>query len=149
MDVLDRAELGFPKSLPEFQEFFPDDAACASYLEKARWPNGFTRPHGQKACEPSRIKARPTVLTCRKCRRQSALMSGTVMERSHTRLSTWFWAAYLVTSQTNGMSAAQFQRQLGRQDHRLGVVAVDVQHRRFNHFDDIGAKNRGAHIARV
>lgn len=113
MDVLDRAELGFPKSLPEFQEFFPDDAACASYLEKARWPNGFTCPHCQKTGEPSRIKSRPTVLTCRKCRRQSALMSGTVMERSHTPLSTWFWAAYLVTSQTNGMSAAQFQRQLG------------------------------------
>ena len=107
MDVLDRAELGFPKSLPEFQEFFPDDAACASYLEKARWPNGFTCPHCQKTGEPSRIKARPTVLTCRKCRRQSALMSGTVMERSHTPLSTWFWAAYLFTSQTNGMSAAQ------------------------------------------
>lgn len=35
------------------------------------------------------------------------------MERNHTPLSTWFWAAYLVTSQTNGMSAAQFQRQLG------------------------------------
>ena len=45
MDVLDRAELGFPKSLPEFQEFFPDDAACASYLEKARWPNGFLITH--------------------------------------------------------------------------------------------------------
>jgi transposase-like protein len=35
------------------------------------------------------------------------------MERTHTPLSVWFWAAYLVTSQTPGMSAAQFQRQLG------------------------------------
>jgi len=35
------------------------------------------------------------------------------MERSHTPLSTWFWAAYLVSSQTPGMSAVQFQRQLG------------------------------------
>ena len=35
------------------------------------------------------------------------------MERSHTPLSTWFWAAYLVASQTQGMSAVQFQRQLG------------------------------------
>lgn len=38
---------------------------------------------------------------------------GTVMERSHTPLSVWFWAAYLVSSQTPGMSAAQFQRQIG------------------------------------
>ncbi len=28
-------------------------------------------------------------------------------------LSTWFWGAYLVTTQTPGMSALQFQRQLG------------------------------------
>jgi hypothetical protein len=34
------------------------------------------------------------------------------MERSHTPLSTWSWAAYLVTSNTPGMSAVQFQRQL-------------------------------------
>jgi transposase-like protein len=38
---------------------------------------------------------------------------GTVMERSHTPLSVWFWAAYLVSSQTPGMSAVQFQRQIG------------------------------------
>ena len=37
MDVLDHAGLAFPKSLPEFQQLFPNDAACASYLEKARW----------------------------------------------------------------------------------------------------------------
>jgi hypothetical protein len=35
------------------------------------------------------------------------------MERTHTPLSVWFWAAYLVASQTPGMSAVQFQRQLG------------------------------------
>jgi hypothetical protein len=35
------------------------------------------------------------------------------MERSHTPLYTWFWAAYLVSTQTPGMSAVQFQRQLG------------------------------------
>ena len=35
MDVVDRADLPFPRSLPEFQRLFPDDAACAAYLEKA------------------------------------------------------------------------------------------------------------------
>jgi hypothetical protein len=37
MDVLDRTDLPFPQSLPEFQQLFPDDAACAAYLERARW----------------------------------------------------------------------------------------------------------------
>src|ERR1700691_4636447 len=35
---------GFPTTLPEFQRVFPDDAACARYLEHLRWPNGFTCP---------------------------------------------------------------------------------------------------------
>ena len=35
------------------------------------------------------------------------------MQSSHTPLSTWFWSAYLVTTQTTGQSALQFQRQLG------------------------------------
>ncbi|EQD56760.1 ISSod11, transposase, partial [mine drainage metagenome] len=32
---------------------------------------------------------------------------------AHTPLSVWFWAAYWITSQTPGISAVQFQRQLG------------------------------------
>ena len=36
----DRADLPFPHSRAEFQRL-PDDAACAAYLEKARWGDGF------------------------------------------------------------------------------------------------------------
>ena len=97
----------------EFQRLFPGDAACAEYLEKVRWGDGFVCPHCGVTGEPFRISTRPGVLACRNCRRQTGLTVGTVMERSHTPLSTWFWAAYLVASQTQGMSAVQFQRQLG------------------------------------
>ena len=45
--------------------------------------------------------------------RDNALTAGTVMERTRTPLSIWFWAAYLVSSHTPGISAVQFQRQLG------------------------------------
>src|SRR5450755_256470 len=113
MDVERHAALPFPRSLPEFQRLFPDDAACAEYLEKLRWADGFVCPHCGATGEPFRIATRPGVLTCRKCRRQTGLTVGTVMERSHTPLFTWFWAAYLVASQTPGISAVQFQRQLG------------------------------------
>ncbi len=46
------------------------------------------------------------------------------MERSHTPLSVWFWAAYLVASQTQGMSVVQFQRQLGltRYETAFGIL---------------------------
>ena len=35
------------------------------------------------------------------------------MHRTRQSLALWFWAAYLVTTQTPGMSALQFQKQLG------------------------------------
>lgn len=112
-DIHLHASLPFPNSLPEFQRLFPDDTACAQYLEKIRWENGFTCPHCGTIGEPFRFAARPHVLRCRACRRDVALTAGTVMERTKTPLSTWFWAAYLVSSHTAGLSAVQFQRQLG------------------------------------
>ena len=99
-----------------------DDAACAAYLGRARWPDGFVCPHCGQIAEPFRIVTRPGVLECRACRRQAGLLVGAVMERSHTPLSVWFWAAYLVASQT--MSAVQFQRQLGltRYETAFGIL---------------------------
>ena len=105
-------DLPFPKSLPEFQRLFPDDAACAAYLERLRWREAFTCMCGWSG-EPFRFTARPTVLRCRSCKADTALTAGTVMERTRTPLSAWFWGAYLVSSLTPGMSAVQFQRQLG------------------------------------
>src|SRR5271169_5939793 len=71
MDVHQRGDLRFPKSLTEFQRLFPDDAACAGYLEKVRWSDGFVCPHCQAAGEPFRFANRPGVLRCRECRRDT------------------------------------------------------------------------------
>ena len=76
MDVLDRADLPFPHSLPEFQRLFPDDAACAAYLEKARWGDGFACPHCGTAGEPFHFENRPGVLRCHKCRQNTARHRG-------------------------------------------------------------------------
>lgn len=104
---------GFPPTLPEFQRVFPDEEACAAYLERLRWPEHFTCPKCSEAGEPYRFARRPRVLRCRACRADTSLTAGTVMHGAHLPLSVWFWAAYLVTTQTPGMSAMQFQRQLG------------------------------------
>ncbi len=104
---------GFPTTLPEFQHVFPDDPACAAYLELLRWPQGFACKCGQVG-EPYRFPRRSSVvLRCRRCQADASLTAGTVMRGSHTPLSVWFWGAYLVTTQTPGQSALQFQRQLG------------------------------------
>jgi hypothetical protein len=55
MDIHQRDDLAFPQSLPEFQRLFPDAAACAAYLERARWPDGFACPHCGAVAEPFRI----------------------------------------------------------------------------------------------
>ena len=105
---------GFPTTLPEFQRVFQDDAACARYLEHLRWPNGFTCPKCVKLGEPYRFAKRASVvLRCRACHANVSLTATTVMKSSRTPLSVWFWGAYLVTTQTPGQSALQFQRQLG------------------------------------
>ncbi len=123
-DIFERGDLAFPKSLPQFQKLFPNDAACAAYLEQTRWEKGFVCPLCKVKGEPYRFAARPGVLRCRACRNDTALTAGTVMERTRTPLTAWFWAAYLVASQTPGMSAVQFQRQLGltRYETAFGIL---------------------------
>src|SRR5271169_6370606 len=109
---------GFPTTLPEFQRVFQDDAACARYLEHLRWPSGFTCPKCVKLGEPYRFAKRASVvLRCRACDANVSLTATTVMKSSRTPLSVWFWGAYLVTTQTPGQSALQFQRQLGLSRH--------------------------------
>jgi hypothetical protein len=104
----------FPQTLPEFQKMFPDDAACAAYLETMRWPDGFVCSHCGVKDAPYRFGTRKSVvLRCKACKKNTSLTAGTVMQSTHTPLSVWFWGAYLMTSQTPGMSALQFQRQLG------------------------------------
>jgi len=103
----------FPESLPGFQKMFPNDEACARYLEAIRWRDGFQCPKCGVTAEPFRFVARLHQLRCKGCERDTSLTAGTVMHRTHMPLSTWFWAAFLVSSQTPGMSAVQLQRQLG------------------------------------
>lgn len=112
-DIHQRDDLAFPTSLRGFQKLFPDDAACAAYLERVRWHGTFECQHCSEKGDPYRFAGRPGVLRCRKCQRDTSLMRGTVMQDTKTPLTVWFWGAYLVSSMTPGMSAVQFQRQLG------------------------------------
>lgn len=115
----------FPSTLPQFQKFFPDDAACAAYLEAVRWPEGFVCEHCGLLAAPYRFQTRSSVvLRCKGCKKNTSLTAGTVMEKTHTPLSVWFWGAYLMTTQTPGQSALQFQRQLGlsRYETAFGIL---------------------------
>lgn len=102
----------FPRSLLEFQRRFPDAAACAAYLDGVRWPEGFVCP----ACgsvEAWHQRYRGWLYQCKGCRTQTSVTAGTVMHGSKLPLTVWFWAAYLMATHSNGISARQLQRQLG------------------------------------
>jgi hypothetical protein len=51
MDVLDHSGQPFPQSLPEFQRLFPDDRACAAYLE--RFVSGAPITGGRRRGKPT------------------------------------------------------------------------------------------------
>ena len=104
--------MGRGRTLAEFQKEFPDEARCAGFLFARRWPDGFVCP----ACGRGRavaLKSRPRLLECLDCGRQTSLTAGTAMHRSKLPLTTWFWAAHVMATHSNGMSARQLEDQLG------------------------------------
>jgi transposase-like protein len=102
----------YPRSLVDFQHRFSNDAACADYLAALRWPEGFRCP----ACGHDQawaLKTKPWTYECQGCRRQTSVKAGTILHGSKLALTTWFWAAYLMATHSNGISALQLQKQLG------------------------------------
>ena len=101
----------FPRSLIEFQQRFPDEAACVAYLAAARWPQGFLCPGCGKG-KAWQLQTKPWTWECAGCGKQTSVTAGTIMHHSKLPLTTWFWAAYLMATHSNGISALQLQRQL-------------------------------------
>jgi hypothetical protein len=101
----------FPRSLIEFQQRFPDEAACVAYLFAARWPDGFVCPSCGKT-KAWQLQTKAWTWECAGCGKQTSVTAGTIMHHSKLPLTTWFWAAYLMATHSNGISALQLQRQL-------------------------------------
>jgi predicted RNA-binding Zn-ribbon protein involved in translation (DUF1610 family) len=100
----------YPRWRQEYDDWFPDDAACVEYLAALRWPAGFVCP----SCGDDR-SWRTSALSwmCTACGRKTSVTAGTIFHRSHAPLSTWFAAIWYVTSERNGVSARGLQRALG------------------------------------
>jgi hypothetical protein len=102
-----------PTTLLDFQRMFPDETACLRYLESMRWPNGFSCEKCGVVGEAFRLLAYPRKLKCRSCHHVESVTADTVMHRSKTNIHIWFWAAYLISAQTPGVSALELQKRLG------------------------------------
>lgn len=100
----------FPRSLSEFNAWFPDDEACYAYLERLRWPDGSFCPRCSVIERMWHVS--PRVLRCLDCRSEVSLTAGTIFERTHLPLKVWFQAAWLVTNEKLGISALGLKRSL-------------------------------------
>ncbi len=111
------SERRFPRSLIEFQDRFATESACAEYLFERRWPEGFVCP----GCGEGRawlLKTKAFTYECADCGRQTSVTAGTIMHASKLPLTIWFWAAFLMATHSNGISALQLQNQLGLGSYR-------------------------------
>jgi transposase-like protein len=102
-------------SLTEFLQRFPDDAACLDFLWRERFA-----ADGSHACCPKcdrerkfhRVKARPSY-SCDTCGKHVHPLADTIFHKSATSLKLWFYAVYIATSTSCGVSARQLERELG------------------------------------
>ena len=101
----------YPRTYRDFVKMFPDEEACITYLEQLRWPRGFKCP----ACDTTATPWRQSRgrLVCAACRHQASLTAGTIFDKTRTPLTTWFEAAWHVTTAKNGLSAKTLERTLG------------------------------------
>ena len=100
----------YPRTMQEFDEWFSDEAACAAYLLRLRWPGGFICP----SCGAAKgwLTARQQI-RCAECQRQTSVTAGTIFEGTRKPLRIWFLAVWHVTNQKFGGNALGLQRVLG------------------------------------
>lgn len=102
----------YPSTWSQFLDWFRDEDDCLKFLERLRWPRGFTCPRcGAAEQEPYEI-SRGRIM-CRTCRYQCTVTAGTLLEKTRTPLRSWLAAAWYITNQKNGVSALGLQRVLG------------------------------------
>jgi transposase-like protein/DNA-directed RNA polymerase subunit RPC12/RpoP len=100
----------YPKTLLEFEQRFATEEACANYLFKFRWPEGFrcSRCGYTKA----RLTKKRGVYRCSRCRFEVHITAGTIFQDTKKPLQLWFRAIWYVTTQKYGANALGLQRVL-------------------------------------
>ena len=100
----------YPRTIQEFDNWFPSDKECVSYLSKLRWPSGFVCP---KCKETKRWPTSRNQMRCSSCQKQTSITAGTIFEGTRKPLRVWFQAMWYVTSQKFGGNALGLKRVLG------------------------------------
>ncbi len=98
-------------NLMNFNERFPNEESCREYLKGKREAEGVVC---KKCGSPKHYWfANMEIWKCADCGSRTSLRSGTIMEKSHVPVRTWFMCIHLMTSTKKAFSALEMQRQLG------------------------------------
>src|SRR3954470_20562444 len=92
---------------------FHDENAARDWFEAARWPNGPVCPHCKGDKHYATKKVGRYRCAAKECRKDFTVMTGSVMERSHAKLTQWSRAFYVAPAGKKGFSAHQLHRALG------------------------------------
>ena len=81
-------------SLLQVMELYGSEEKCEAALQQARWPEGFICPRSGEKEHGLVYGRRLKRYLCRRCRHQTTLTAGTIMEATKLPLTTWFLAFY-------------------------------------------------------
>ncbi len=99
-------------TIADFNDEFPDDAACLEHIVSLLYPDGITCRSCEKVRPHHKLNGRKAY-SCANCGTHVYPLAGTIFEKSRTPLKYWFYAIYLVSSTRAGISAKQLERELG------------------------------------
>ena len=97
-----------------------DEEFYLKRLEQSRWPDGLRCIRdgcGSQRVMTFDVKGKTGKMRhlyeCVDCRYQYSVTTGTIFHNSHLPLKKWFLAIHLFSTARNGVSARDFERQLG------------------------------------
>ena len=111
-------------SIRQFNDRFPDDAACLEEVKQLRFGDTLTCPKCAKDNKFYRVKGR-SAYACSFCGHHIYPLKDSIFDHSSTELRLWFYAIYLMAQTRAGISAKQLERELG--------VTYKTAWRMFNH----------------
>lgn len=108
-------------TIKQFEELFPNDDACKSYLQTRRWPVSVKCPR----CMSENVYAlasRPFHWECSDCRQGGAyrfsVLVGTIFENTNVSLRDWFRVIHMMLTSKKGVAALEVQRVMGFGSYR-------------------------------
>jgi transposase-like protein len=94
----------------EFEKMFLTEEQCIEYLLSLKWKDGFKC----KECgfNDYWLLSRKRI-SCKKCKDQVSILSGTIFEQSNKPLTLWYRVIWSLIINKNGISAVSVQRMMG------------------------------------